>query len=113
MFFLKLACEIRPLDVPAITRCAPLSMAIIIVLSGNAIAHDVISDGSGGISIGCSNGARAVGRLQGTVILFEITNPDGSQSGISVAPSEGGSGAPDPAVAIGDGSSLASEVCGL
>lgn len=85
-----------------------ITLVMLILGAGPVLAHDVQVDGVGGIIIGCTNGTRAVGHLQGTSVMFEITYADGSQSGMSTEPS---GGSPDPAVAIGDGTSLASQVC--
>jgi hypothetical protein len=68
----------------------------------------VVVDGAA-LDIVCSNGRKARGVLQGSQIMFDITDPDGSKSGMARLPSGGST---DPAVALGDGQYLAADICG-
>lgn len=64
--------------------------------------------GGGRIDVVCTSGRKASAALQGTIIMVDITEPDGSKSGMSLNPSGGST---DPNVAVGDGRSLAKEIC--
>lgn len=74
-------------------------------------AHDIHIEETGTISISCDNGSVAVGRIIGTEIYFEVTEKDGSKFGLVVSPSAGSGGAPDPALSIHVGKSLADDAC--
>lgn len=70
--------------------------------------ESIANRGNGVVDVVCKSGRKAVATLRGTVISVDLTEPDGSKSGMSIMPSGGSA---DPAVAIGDGKSLAEEIC--
>lgn len=73
-----------------------------------ACAHQATPRPDGGVQIKCDSGRTAVAILQGSILMIEVTEPDGKKWGKAEAPSGGSS---DPKVVIGNGSNLADKIC--
>jgi hypothetical protein len=64
----------------------------------------------GQVAISCPSGRTAVASMKGTIIMVTVREPNGKTFNTAIMPSGGSS---DPEVAMGKGSGLANEVCGL
>jgi hypothetical protein len=91
------------------SRGFALTLALSVHFFPSFVQAHSVTPVPGGIKIVCDNGRVAIAKLQGSIIMVEITELDGRKSGMSLMPSGGST---DPAVAIGNGRSIAREVCG-